>query len=245
MPTLSELPPHYRLIVVLSPIWLLNWLILAAVDPDGPGSGRGWEYVILGNLIGSMFAHGTLAAAWCAWGPGWLAARLPLSLAWIAASLGAVAINIGINGGPGDAVPILAACMVAQWLLVQVPLWCIALGYGLQIRATDSRYSTPSRQDLQFGIRQLMILTAIVAVMLGLARFLVMWLGARWSNWGGDTVAFIFLAAAAVIMTLPLLLAALLPRRALPATLVVLLLIAGATAAESPLFHRLPQAGGG
>jgi hypothetical protein len=78
-----------------------------------------------------------------------------------------------------------------------------------------------------------------------LGRLLVAWLGAQQLSWSGDTPIFIFLAVAAVAMTLPLLMAALLPRHAIPATLAVLLVIAAVTAGEYPLQRVLTGGGGG
>lgn len=235
--------PHDRLLVVILPILAVSWLILAVVDPDGPG--RAGEYVILGNLIGSIFAQATLAAAWSALGPFPLRWRLPLSLVWVATLPIALALNIGLNGGPEEAVLTLGACVLAQWLLVQAPLWCLAVMFGVAIRPRADLATAVQPSDLQFGIRQLLILTAIVAVVLGIGRVLVAWLGAQLEGLKGETPIFIFLAIAGVLMTLPLLVAALLPRLAIPATLAVLLLIALATVGEYPLQRTVAGGRGG
>jgi len=236
------LPAHYRLPLVVLPMLGVNWLLLAVVDPDGRV--RTWEYVGLGHLIGSIFAQATLAAAWVALGPGPLRWRLPLSLVWLVIPLVALACNLGLNGGPDDVLFIMGACVLAQWLLVQAPLWCLAAVFGLAIKHHASGHAM-QRGDLQFGIRQLMILTAIVAVVLGVGRLLVAWLGAQELSWDGDTPIFIFLTVAAVAMTLPLIIAALLPTHAIPATLAVLLVIALGTAGEYPLQRAVTGGGGG
>jgi hypothetical protein len=231
--------PSLRAALIVGSVVAVNWLILAAIEPDG-GSGK--EYVALGNLIGSMFAQATLAGAWSAWGPGWLIVRLPLSFGWLVSLSLALMINIGLHGGPPDAVFVLSACMISQWLLVQIPLWLIALGFGIRLR-----YAPQWPGEWQFGIRQLMILTAIVAVVLGVARTVFLQLAARFGERNAEPAIFIFLATAGVLMILPLLVAALLPRAALPASLVVLLLIALATSQEIPLLNKLlnENAGGG
>jgi hypothetical protein len=54
---------------------------------------------------------------------------------------------------------------------------------------------------------------------------------------GGDPALFAFLAVAAIVITLPTLIASLLPRFALPATLLTLVLIAFATAWELPMYR--------
>jgi hypothetical protein len=100
-------------------------------------------------------------------------------------------------------------------------------------------------RQLQFGIRQLFVLTAIVAVVLGALRALVLLIIARIGDKGmGEAAIFIFLAVAAVVMTLPLVMAALLPRLAVLATLAVLVLIGVATYWELPLLSLLPKTAG-
>jgi hypothetical protein len=237
------LVPHYRLPLVVLPILGVNWLLIAVVDPDGPA--RAWEYVTLGHLIGSIFAQTSLAAAWVALGPWPLSWRLPLSLLWIFIPLVALACNLGFHGGPDEVLFTMGACVLVQWLLVQAPLWCLAVMFGLSIKHRGAFALAGQPRDLQFGIRQLMILTAIVAVVLGVARLLAAWLRAQQLAWDGDTPIFIFLTVAAVAMTLPLMIAALLPRHAIPATLAVLLVIALGTAGEYPLQRALTGGGGG
>lgn len=86
-----------------------------------------------------------------------------------------------------------------------------------------------------------MILTVIVAVVLGLGRATVASMAASLDK-SGDVFAFVFLAVAGILMSLPLLLAALLPRRAVLSVLVLLVLIAAVTWGELPLLRQL---GGG
>ena len=235
-----------RYFVLLPLVSLLgfSWLLLAAVAIDGR-SGAG-EHIVVGFLIGTMFGQATLASAWTALGPAPLLWRLPLSLGWIAALVIAFLINIGVNNhGPDAGVAfIMGACLIGQWLLVQVPLWGLAVGYGVRLRhQSDPPKSTRERQ---FGIRQLMILTAIVAVVLGVSRAIVAEAISHFSQDDSERMAvFVFLAAAGIVMSLPLLLAVLLPRRALLATLIVLGLIAIGTWYELPLVMQVYTGPGG
>jgi hypothetical protein len=98
--------------------------------------------------------------------------------------------------------------------------------------------------ERQFGIRHLMVITAIVGVIFGAGRILVGRQGAT-VRLDSDVPAFIFLAVAAIALTLPLLLAGILPRRAIPAVLLVLTLIGLATAWELTLWRVIPGGGGG
>jgi hypothetical protein len=96
----------------------------------------------------------------------------------------------------------------------------------------------------QFGIRQFMIFTAIVSVILGIGRALFPYLPLL-GDARGEWPIFLFLAIASIVMTLPLVLAALLPRYALPSVGGVLILIACATFAELPLLNTLLKNRGG
>jgi hypothetical protein len=126
--------------------------------------------------------------------------------------------------------------------LLQFPFWGLVFFYRLSLvqPATKEQPTGPT----QFGIRQFMIFTAIVSVLLGIGRIVVSSLPLL-GDVGGDWPIFIFLAFAAMVMTLPLVLAALLPRMALPAVLVVLLLMILATFVELPLLKHIGPRGGG
>jgi hypothetical protein len=223
---------------------LLSWLMLILVWPLGPG----WlEHVLVGYLIGTIFGQATVASAWTALGPLPLAQRLPLSLGWNAALVIAFSINPAANG-PGGKLAlflIVAASIAAQWLIIQIPLWGLAIAYGLRLRHEEDPPEAQTRR--QFGIRQLMIVTAIVAVLLGVGRavFLASLPYLREAAFDGAAV-FGVLMVAGIIMTLPLLLAALLPgHNAWAASAVVLALIAAGTWYELPLLQLVPTGPGG
>jgi hypothetical protein len=132
----------------------------------------------------------------------------------------------------------------AQWLLVQIPLWGLAVGYGLWLRHSTDPPQTV--HDRQFGIRQVMILTGIVALVLGVSRWIVGETAVFFhdTDWQG-IVVFIFLTAAGIVMSLPLLIAGLLPRHSVVAVLVALFWIAVGTWIELTLVMILPTRGGG
>jgi len=217
---------------------VLSWLTLAVLDPD-PGGGIS-ETLGLGYFLGSLFGHATLAAAWAAFGPAPPIWRIPLSLIWVAMLAIAIGINVALNGGPDDAPLVLGICLLGQWLLLQIPFSGLAIGFRLQLRGTEAAEESFDPRHWQFGIRQLIIITAIVSVVFGIGR-LVVPLVAGLSQ--GEEPIFVFLMLAAIVLTLPLLLAALMRRMALPGVLLVLALIGAASAVELPLlqsFHRGP-----
>lgn len=234
---------RYLVIALLIPLLGLSWLLLAFLHPEGPSNQV--EHVIIGYLLGTMFGQATMASAWTALGPGPLVWRLPLSLAWTALLVIAFLLNFAFQGHGGnvEVAIMMGGCLFGQWLLVQLPVWGLAL-YGLRLRHCSD--PPESNRDRQFGIRQLMILTAIIAVVLGIARIVVGEAVVHWS--GGDaseSAIFVFLAGAGILMTLPLLVAGLLPRLAWIATGVVLALIAVGTWYELPLVMMVYSRGSG
>lgn len=223
---------RYRVFFWAAPLVALGWLLLAFLDPDPPG--RLGEYVGIGFFLGTMFGQTTTASAWTAFGPAPIVWRLPLSFLWVVMLALALGINVGMNGGPDEAFVVIGLCLIGQWFLVQLPLWGLAMGYGLRLRHRDDLGAASDPRERQFGIRQLLIITTIVAVAFGIGRLIVPRLG---FTSDGEAPIFIFLAVAAIVITLPMLLASLLPRLALPATLVTLVLIALATAWELPMLR--------
>jgi hypothetical protein len=225
-------PSRYLAAFILTPILAFSWLLLMLIDPRAPPA----LYVFVGYMVGTLFAQPSLAAAWVALGPGPLLWRLPLSLGWTGALVIAYVLQASVHGQPShpSEALIVAAALIGQWLVVQLPLWGLRVVYGVRLRhASDPPEST---RDRQFGIRQVMILTFIVAVVLGVCRWVVAETAVHFQDMDWSGLAIItFLALAGIIMNFPLLIAALLPRYWLPAIGVVLVLIALGTWYELPL----------
>jgi len=224
----------------VAPFILVNWLLIAVLDPD-PGRGLS-ETISIGFFLGTLFAHAALAAAWTALGPGPLVWRLPLSLVWIFLLAVAIQINLAINNGPTGGALVVGGCLFGEWLLLQIPLWTIALAFGAHIRHNTKTQAFDPRER-QFGIRQLIIVTTIVAVVFGSGRLIVPQMAEHMALTKGEGPIFVFLGVAAAILALPLMLAALMRQYALPSVLLVLTLIAIGTASEVPLL-RLVGGGG-
>ena len=225
------MPRRYRVFLWALPALFVSWLTLTFVDPD-PG-GQVTETIGLGYFFGSLFAHTTLAAAWAAFGPGSLLFRIPLSLGWIGALAVGIAINIALNGGPNGAALVLGMCFLGQWLLLQIPFWGLILGFRLRLQHADDVQLADDRRRYQFGIRQLVLVTTITGVMLGIVRLVLILIPQDFPGFGGDIPIFVFLSVAAVLVTFPLILAALLRRLAVRGVLIALGLIAIATILES------------
>lgn len=226
-------PRRYRVFLWVGPLVLLTWLIAALGQDNSRVFGLQATFIAL--FWGTMFGHTTLAAVWSAFGPAPLVVRLPLSFGWLAMLPVAIFINLHINGGPtGLAFPI-GACLLGQWLFLQFPLWGLAIGLGLRLQHCDNVGQRSGQDQLQFTIRQLLVITTIVGVLFGIGRVA---LPVVIQNVGGSTI-FVLLTAAEVVLTLPLVLAALLRRFAITGVLLALVLISAATAWEMPLLQTL------
>ena len=224
-------PARFSVYLLMGPIILASWLTLAFLDPDPPGR----NVYRLGYFLGSLFAHPTLAAAWMALGPGRLIWRAPLSIAWVLSLPIAIGINVSLHGGPPGAAVDVGGCLLLQWLLLQLPLWSLAIALRLQLRHRQHKAAADD-EPIRFGIRHLLIVMTIVGVLLGIGRLVVPLIDL---SGGGEVPIFIFLAVAAVILMLPLLLSTLMRRMALPGVLLSLLLVGIATAWELPLMSNL------
>src|SRR5690606_11091290 len=132
---------------------------------------------------------------------------------------------------------VLAACLLGQWVLVQLPLWGLVLLYGLHLRHRTDHAGDKPNAGRQFGIGQLLIATTAVAGVLALGR--ILFSGRAMEIPGGEFTLFAFLGCAAVAMSLPLLLAALLPRFAFVAVIGTALLIGVGTYFEFAILQRL------
>src|SRR5688500_6078532 len=151
---LVMIPPRVRILLTLVPLLGIGWLCLAGIDPDGKN--RLHEYIGLGHLLGTLFGQTSVLAAWSAFGPLPWYVRLPLAVVWLVLLLVAVVINMTLHGGPEEILLLLFACLVGQWLVMQVPLWALALSYGLALRhrsEIDPATENNGPGKLQFGIR--------------------------------------------------------------------------------------------
>jgi hypothetical protein len=132
--------------------------------------------------------------------------------------------------------------LLFQWVLVQTPIWILVARYGLRVGYANDASTVTDHRDRQFGIRQVMILTTIVAAVLGIGRVVLGGLQGEsgFADWK-SVLMMAFLVFANAIICLPVIAAALLPRGTLLATFGALLLVAFATAIELPLMSLLAK----
>ena len=191
------------------------------------------EFFVVGYAIGTLFGQTTVAAFWCAFGSSPLHRRVIVSLAWLTLLLVVIAIGFRFSGVRRE-LPMVGIALAAQWILIQIPLWVVRYYGRLRLQLGE-----PTDSGMpQFGLSQLMAFTFGIAMLLGALRWIVT--SQALSFVGSTLLVWLFLAGAAVLMSLPLGMAACLPRFAswlgVP---LILALIALATAWEHPLLLKV------
>ena len=202
------------------------------------------ERIIVGLLLGTVYGHATLAAAGTAIGPFRFRYRLPLALVCLGGMFAALVILT--THSPIAGTMLIGVSMFVQWSLVQVPLWCLVWWNGLRIQHALAVAPTRSVPSGQFGIRQLMIFTAVVAVLLGVGRMLVIvvdWNRALPGVVVHEAPIFGFIVLVNTLYALPLALAVLMRRWNLLAWFIGAAMVAGATQVEVAVIERMIQGG--
>lgn len=226
------LQSRYLILLLTLPIILLACVVLAVVPID-PNSR--YEHLLIGAILGTLYGQTTIAVAWTALGPGPLILRLPMSVLWVLVMLVIVGVAAIVRGPDSDIGLILTYSQCVQWIVSQIPFWTIAWMFRLRLRHFTDR----GQDDLprgQFGIAQLMIVTGIVGVILGVGRIVIASNILRWVG-DPDMPIFFFLVGTAIVMTVPLVFAAFLGRYSVWAVLGAIVLIVGITFAEMPLLE--------
>ncbi len=225
------IPPRYRILIATVPMIAVGSILVATLSWHG-----NYVSLVVGIVLGTLFGQVSIAAAWTALGPGTKRLRIPLSLVWLATLIASVAFNV-MRHSEGDATEMLIRTFLGQWLLAQLPLWALVVTYGWRLTYRQSTVLSIQPSN-QFGIHQLMIFTAVVAVTFGAGRMIVVHTTLLQALTGHDLV-FALLGVVAVVISLPLLIAALLPRKTLLLVAGVLFLVAIATIWEPPVLHQI------
>jgi hypothetical protein len=129
-------------------------------------------------ILGCGFAQASVAAAWMALGPLPFQVRAPCSAVWALLAAILLVLNFAINNRGADEGILLGASFVGVWLFVQIPLW---IGRGIyRFRLESWIESSPFAivGEHQFGIRQLLIVTAAAAAAMGFGRLMILGIGA-------------------------------------------------------------------
>ena len=212
---------------------LLTWLVIA-IYPIGIGQ----DHFGIGLLIGSMFGHCILASAWTVLGPGgW--PRWPIAILWCCATSFAWYLQTVAYQSHGPFMIILGSgCVVA--IVVQGMLWPLRLWLSFRITRPQElgEYEPEMPIAKQFGIQHLMIITTVVAVIVGVGRLMLPAIQESLAMPRAVPV-FGFLVIVACVLWVPILFSMLAMRKALWPTITILIFTALATYFETPLLNQL------
>lgn len=143
---------------------LADFLIATVVDESGDEQG--------GVLLGVTFSQVVLFAAWATLGPARLLTRTLTSfLAVMLLALSLVACVYRM--GTAESEWMWFGIVMSQWIVVQLPLWVFRVAFAWRLSWPNEEAADRSQSDTQFGIGQLMVWTALVAVSLGVGRLLM------------------------------------------------------------------------
>ena len=213
-----------------------GWLGIAFAPLSGAA---GPSRITVALLLGTAFGQSTVAAVWMALGRAGPWHRLAVALGGMGGLLIAVAIfdyrSSAMNGAM-----LLWAAAGGQWMLTQLPLWALRWRSGLHIEHHSLILDTSGRRT-QFGIRQLMVFTAAIAVLLGVGRAIVLLVDWQKLLFSGhpDPPVLAFILLVNTLFMLPFAVGVLLRRWSLLAWFLGALMIAGATLIEIPVVQLL------
>jgi len=225
-------PPwrHHAAVFAALALILAGCLFVAWFSGDGDSRYRSL-------IVGTLWGQTTLAAIWMVFGREHIALRFLLCMSWLSTiSLALVVYRLWLPGLPVSWIShtLVWTSILAQWLLAQVPLQIVRIANEVLI-AHIAEDSVAALSKPQFQIRQLLIVTAVVAVVLGLARVLTppLEFGRFFVH---DAMQFLFLVATNVIVTVPLAFCVLSPRRPIAVAIFALLCVTLGSAAEIVLY---------
>lgn len=219
-----------KLIIALFGYLTLDCIVLVLFPIRGPGG-----QFFVGLAIGSLFAFTILPSLWTAFGPGHRIVRWPL------ACLMLIAVPLSLAQSNSS---IISPLLLGQTLIVVLLLLlAILLRFQLGIRLvtlTNSAILQSRVAVKQYGIRHLMILTTVIAVLLSVGRMIMPFLERVPAN---DLPVWVFLAFSSCVICVPILFSLLTLRDSFLPTLVLLGLSVLATWNEAVLLASLKLSG--
>ncbi len=185
------------LAAVLAAHVLASLLIALVIELDG-------DEPAVGLVLGVLFAQITLLAVWTAWAPVTFFVRLTSGLlltGGVALSLAALILRDSQEAEPAVMFGII---LFSQWLLAQAPLWFLRATRGQRLVQAEAWDTGESAGELQFGVGQLLILTACVALLLGAARMISPGLADEFRNdWANNLKVLALFASFNLLVPLP------------------------------------------
>jgi hypothetical protein len=163
-------PAKVMLGAILIAIALANFVI-ATIPSHFPGSLGSFE-TIISLAFGLGFSQMTLAAVWSALATPPATRRVPqaaivVALVWLSHSAFYGRLGIGVIGA------LTCGVYWTIWLATQLPLWLLRRRIGLVFLSPGQEgLDLDSDDRIQFGIRGLLIATAVVAIGMSFGRHL-------------------------------------------------------------------------
>ena len=159
------------LIAVLSLIAITGIIVLTAVLWDMP-LGYGTRQILLCIALGPFLAIPCLLAIWCSLGEQTAIVRITLSMAlailFYFVYVGTIK-TVGIGNLPVFAYVLFGSIAISTIVLVQIPFWLFRLTTGQRL----SRRKDSAVNAIQFGIKHLLIITTLVALIVWIAKYSV------------------------------------------------------------------------
>lgn len=157
---------------------MLGLISIAFLKPEWFDRNRYVQVIAVGWVLGVAFAQLSLAAATCALGRAHFLLRFPLALLGAFIVTGATFLNLALGSHMSATdLWIIGGSNLAIITLVQLPMWLLRWRWRLTIaRRSDPPINgepTAGYADLQFGIRELMVLTFVAALVCSLGRWIV------------------------------------------------------------------------
>ena len=134
-----------------------------------------WGIVIAFSLLSWPLSQGCLIAIWAATGRMRFSLRLPLALTGTVPALGILFRLVDLGAFDADA-PVFTAILLTQFLAV---LFLANAGRFVrrQFRRWRSGGAEAGARPIQFSLRQLLLWTAVLAIILGTGKAVFGWLG--------------------------------------------------------------------
>jgi hypothetical protein len=150
-PGSSTLQRRWPLLAVVLALHLMAILLFAFVI-EVRDDGR----MIMGLLFGQI----ALLAMWTVWAPLSLFLRLASGLLAMGVVTLSLAMYIVRDSRSPDEGFVFGVILFGQWIAAQTPLWLARIAWGQRLAFSDSNHSGSRRRELQFGLSQLLGLTA-------------------------------------------------------------------------------------
>lgn len=156
----------FPLIIVVGLAAVVNFIVAASISPSDPG-------LPLAVLYGLVLAQVGLLSAWAVLGPHRIGVQWPASLLILVGLVVMICLGTAAGNPRSDLRSALRSMLGLPLLfaMAQLPLWILRLVAGWRIVPSGAAETITTRGPRQFGVQDLLGVTAAVALILGLAQF--------------------------------------------------------------------------